>query len=50
MINGFKTSIGWNRGKNKISSHLLDPFTSTPMMGTKAKKMKQIKNKAFDIL
>ena len=43
IINGFKTSIGWNLGRNIKSSHLFDPFTSTPKIGTKNKKNKQIK-------
>ena len=49
IIKGFKTSIGWNLGKNWKSNHLLDPLTSTPIIGTKAKKIKQIKNNATDI-
>ena len=50
IINGFKTSIGWNLGKNAKSSHRLEPLTSTPIMGTKAKKIKQIRNNMVDIL
>ena len=43
---GFKSSIGWNRGKKGISIHLLDPFTSTPKKGTRINKNKNIiKNK-----
>ena len=50
IINGFKTSIGWNLGKNKKSIHRFDPLTSAPIMGTKAKKIKQIRNNKVDIL
>ena len=50
IINGFKTSIGWNLGKNKKSTQRLDPLTSTPIIGTKAKKTKQIRNNMVDIL
>ena len=44
IIKGFKISIGWNLGKNKNSSHLFEPFTSTPINGTKTKDIRQIKN------
>ena len=50
IIKGFKTSIGWNLGKNKKSTQRLDPLTSTPIIGTKAKKTKQIKNNTVDTL
>ena len=50
IINGFKTSIGWNLGKNKKSTQRLDPLTSTPIIGTKAKKIKQIRNNTVDTL
>ena len=48
--NGFKSSIGWNLGKNIKSIHLFDPFTSTPTIGTKIKKNKHNTNKIFEIL
>ena len=48
IIKGFKISIGWNLGRKKISSHLLDPFTSVPMKGTKIKEIKKIKKKRYD--
>ena len=44
IINGFKSSIGWNLGKKERSIHLLDPFTSTPTNGTKIKNIKDMKN------
>ena len=40
---GFKISIGCSLKKYK-STHLLAPFTSTPIIGTNAKKMKDIIN------
>ena len=45
IVKGFKSSIGWNLGKNKKSNHLFEPFTSTPIIGTNIKKNKQIMNK-----
>ena len=48
-MNGFSSSIGWNLGKNKKSNHLLDPFTSTPTIGTNIKKIKQTVNIIIDI-
>ena len=50
IIKGFKTSIGWNLGKNNKSIHLLDPFTSTPINGTSNKAIKQIVKRKFDSL
>ena len=38
MNKGFTSSIGWNLGKNKNWIHLFDPFTSTPIKGTKKRK------------
>ena len=35
--NGLSTSIGWNLGKKNMSNHLLEPLTSTPIIGTKIK-------------
>ena len=42
---GFKTSIGWNLGKKNKSIHLFDPFTSTPIIGTKTRDNIEIKNR-----
>ena len=42
---GLTNSIGWNRGKKLRSIHLLEPFTSTPIKGTKIKKINDIKKK-----
>ena len=50
IIKGFKSSIGWNLGKKKRSSHLFDPLTSTPTIGTNVREMKQIKNNIIEIL
>ncbi len=48
--NGFKTSIGWNRGKKNKSIHLLDPLTSTPTIGTKNKEISEIKKRKIEYL
>ena len=48
--NGFKSSIGWNLGKKIKSIHLLEPFTSIPIIGTKIKKIKHKTNRIFEIL
>ena len=45
IIKGLTSSIGWNLGRKKRLSHLLDPFTSIPKTGTKNKKIKDIKKK-----
>ena len=45
---GFKTSIGWNLGKKKKSIHLFDPFTSTPIIGTKTRDNIEIKNRIIE--
>ena len=50
IINGFKSSIGWNLGKKKKSNHLFDPLTSIPIIGTRVKKTKQTINKINEIL
>ena len=50
MTKGFTSSIGWNLGRKKRLSHLLDPFTSTPIIGTKIKKKIEMKNRYKDIL
>ena len=36
---GFTNSTGCNLGKKIKSNHLVDPFTSTPMKGTKSNKI-----------
>ena len=43
--NGLTISTGWNLGKNIKSSHLFDPFTSIPKIGTNSKLMNATKNK-----
>ena len=45
IINGLTISIGWNLGRKRRLSHLLDPFTSVPKIGTKNKKNKDIKKR-----
>ena len=45
---GFKTSIGWNLGKINKSIHLFDPFTSTPIIGTKKRDKKEIKKRIIE--
>ena len=47
---GFTNSIGWNLGKNGKSSHLEDPFTSTPIKGINTKANSVIENNIIDIL
>tara|TARA_B100000700_G_C14548095_1_gene625233 strand:+ start:361 stop:594 length:234 start_codon:yes stop_codon:yes gene_type:complete len=49
-MKGFSNSIGWNLGKKKTFNHLLDPFTSIPIIGTNNKKTKQTVNKKNDNL
>ena len=41
--NGFTNSIGWNLGNKYKSIHLFDPLTSIPIIGTRDKKMSEIK-------
>ena len=48
IIKGFKSSIGWNLGKNKKSNHLFEPLISTPIIGTNTKKTKKIKKDIID--
>ena len=48
--NGFKTSIGWNLGKKIKSSHLFEPFTSIPIIGTKNKEKKDMKKRIIEYL
>ena len=40
---GFTNSTGCNLGKKIKSNHLVDPFTSTPIKGTKSSKIKENK-------
>ena len=49
MKKGFNNSIGWNRGNIFGSIHLFEPLTSTPIKGTKTKKIKKIINKIKQI-
>ena len=44
MKKGFNTSIGCNLKKYK-SNHRLAPLTSTPIIGTNAKRIKEVTNK-----
>ena len=44
MKNGFINSTGCNL-KKKIFSHLFDPFTSTPIKGTKTSKTNKNKKR-----
>ena len=48
--NVLSISIGWNLGKKNISNHLLEPFTSTPIIGTKIKVQNIIKKKTNESL
>ena len=48
--NGFKNSIGWNRGRNGKSNHLLDPFISEPKIGTNNNEIKKIKKNNVAII
>ena len=45
---GCKTSIGWNLGKKNKSIHLFDPFTSTPIIGTKTRDKVEIKKRIIE--
>ena len=47
---GFRTSIGWNLGKKNKSIHLFEPFTSTPIIGTKNREKKDIKKRIIEYL
>jgi hypothetical protein len=47
---GFTSSTGCNLGKKNKSNHLVDPFTCTPIMGTKSNKIKEITKKKVEIL
>ena len=48
--NGFKNSIGWNRGRNGKSNHLLDPLISEPKIGTNNNEIKKIKKNNVAII
>ena len=48
--NGLSISIGWNLGKKNISNHLLEPLTSTPIIGTKIKAQNIMKKETSDSL
>ena len=48
--NGFRTSMGWNLGKNNKSIHLLDPLTSTPTNGTKNKEISEMEKRKIEYL
>jgi len=48
--NGLIISTGWNLGRKPKSIHLLEPFTSMPINGTKIKDIKEIINKIIDNL
>ena len=48
--NGLSISIGWNLGKKNISNHLLEPLTSTPIIGTKIQAQNIIKKETSDSL
>ena len=50
IVKGLTSSIGWNLGKKNKSSHLFDPLTSVPIIGTKNKRNKEMKNKKIDNL
>jgi len=50
IVKGLTSSIGWNLGKENISIHLFEPFISIPIIGTKTKKNKEMKNKKIDNL
>ena len=45
---GFKSSIGCNLNKDKFN-HLLAPFTSTPIIGTKTNSVKNIIKKGITV-
>ena len=47
---GFINSTGCNLGRIIKSIHLVDPFTSIPIKGTKINKIKENKNIYIEIL
>ena len=46
---GFRTSIGWNLGKKNRSIHLLEPLTSTPIIGTNNNEINERKKILLNI-
>ena len=50
IVKGLRISIGWNLGKKNNSSHRFELLTSTPIIGTNAKKNKEKKNNKIEIL
>ena len=50
IMKGFKTSIGWNLGRKNRSSHLFDPFTSIPIIGTRSKAIKLSMKSKFETI
>ena len=48
--NGFTNSIGWNLGKKYKSIHRWALLTSTPIIGTKNKEIKEIKKRIIEYL
>ena len=49
-IKGLRSSMGWNLGKKSKSNQRFADLTSTPIMGTNAKKNKETKNNKIEIL
>ena len=47
---GLTSSIGWNRGNKYKSIHLLDPFTSIPIIGTNIRNINENKKTTKDSL
>ena len=47
---GLINSTGCSLGKNIKSNHLVDPFTSTPIKGTRSNKIKDNKNIKIETL
>ena len=45
IIKGLTSSTGWNLGKKNMFSQRFAPLTSVPIIGTKSKKNKEIKNR-----
>ena len=50
IIKGLTNSIGWNLGRKKRLSHLLEPFASAPKIGTKNSKNKERKKRYIENL
>ena len=47
---GLRTSIGWNLGKKNRSIHLLEPLTSTPIIGTNTNETRETKKSTIEYL